>query len=487
MNAFLVTGSPNGIKSIPIHKLPEDAWRYITGQAQYGDDKQDVYSLYERVAWLYRGVEARCNALGGVPMAVHKGGEEGEEIPEHNLPFEIALSDLLNTVYRHYILSGAWYIWIQRSAIGTVQEVRTFHPRTMTPKYDQTYGLVGFKRSLGGNVQEQFYPAEDVGYLLKPSHKDETGIGVPDAVVALRAAGVLANMDVFSGAYFEQGAINPTIISVTDGTSEPDKARIQDWYRRTLTKLKNAFTVNVVSGEVKATTIGYPLKDLAAKELTDSKREDVATALGVPQSILFSNAANFATANQDDLHFYDKTVLPDGYRFVRELNRYLFTPLGYHLKLHPERMEIYQKWESEKAYAVTALVQSEIMERYEARENFNLSPVPTPPDGWEAYEKAHPQKVKTNKLGTPDSPEELVAELVTPEESKAVKFIAELGQWEKMARNRFKENKPHKARDFKAERIPNTLAAAIRGQLSTAKADDLTGIFANARAWVGYP
>lgn len=466
-----------GLKSIPLNSLPPEAWRVVVGDN--GSIDNSILARYEDVPWLYRGIEARCNALSGMPFAIHKGGESGDELEEGTLPFEVELSDLLNQLYRYYILFGAWYLFIGKNRAKFIKDVRPLHPKTITPKYDEMQGLTHFIRKLG--TREITLQTDDMAWLFKPPHKSETGIGISDAMVALKAAGIIHAMDNYERGYFENGAINPTLVSVAPGVQKSDKERLEAWYRRALTGVKNAFKISVIenAGDLKTVSLGYAMKDLAAPELNAQKREDIATALGVPQTVLFSNAANYATALQDDLHFYEKTIVPDALRFERALNNDLFKPLGYCFKFHKERMEIYQRLEAEKSASVVTLYEKGIMTLAEVREHMNLAPLPE-------------DEIEI----TPEPPKELPAETAddsdddeTPEGVvKSSPVTSDLIRWRDKAMKRLSEGKPGKAIEFESDAIPVSLAAAIRGGLEAIKStDDVKHLFADAMQWVAYP
>ena len=138
---------------------------------------------------------------------------------------------------------------------------------------------------------------------------------------------MLYNMDVFGSMFFERGAINPTVVTIQgfDRLQEAEQQRVRSWFDRTMTGLRNAFSVLPLATETSIQQLGSGIGDLTVPDLTDAKRQDISTALGIPQSLLFSNASNYATARQDDLHFYDKTILPQA-RFISEkLNQQLFS------------------------------------------------------------------------------------------------------------------------------------------------------------------
>jgi hypothetical protein len=52
------------------------------------------------------------------------------------------------------------------------------------------------------------------------------------------------------------------------------------------------------------------MESLTNSELTTERRQSIATALGVPHSIVAADAANFATAQQDEINFLNNCIIP---------------------------------------------------------------------------------------------------------------------------------------------------------------------------------
>lgn len=363
------------IKSIPLSAVrPETLANWFSWAGQE-NEKPLVADMYTNVPWLYRGVNAICNAVVSMPHSLHKGSEDGEEVDPNTLDFATHIDDLLDIFTGHLLFYGACYGIVERNKFGIARDFRPYDPKTITPMYDAEQGFTGVKRSVNG---KEYKVTVDDGlfYTWIPNRTGELGAGVSDVQAALAAAGVLRNIDIYADMYFKNGAVNPTLISVEGGSTLPaDVERLKAWYKRMLSGVRKAFGIEMINGKISAQTIGYALKDLATTELTSSKREDVSTALGIPQTLLFSNAANYATAQQDDLHFYDKTVKPKAIRLQNALNKQVYEKMGYYLKFHPERMEMYQQQEEQKSASVVSLYQAGIMTLDEVREHMNLAPL----------------------------------------------------------------------------------------------------------------
>ncbi len=466
------------LKSIPLQNLPPEAFTVVVGDGAIVQG--GVIDRYETIPWLYRGVEARCNALGGVPFAIHKGDIKGPEVAVETLSFKTNIPDLLNAIYRDYILTAQWYVWVGTNDANYVKELRRFIPSSITPQYNTMSGIEYFKRKLKEETVK--IPVDEMIYLMRPSSRSEVGAGVSDAKVALAAAGVIGNLDNYAAAHFNNGALNPTLISTQGQVQEVDRARFKSWMKRIFGRgAKNAFTAEVVEGDFKVTTLGYPIKDLMAKELNDSKREDIATALGVPQTLLFSNAANYATALQDDLHFYDKTIRPDGTRFEHVFNEKLFHPLGLHFAFHWERMEIYQLQKSQQVQALVSFVSADILDKNEVREEL----------GYEPRQAAAPAAVTTDSNESQPPTDSAAIEPVVKSHTHVrdeTPLVTDLTRWQKVAVSRLREGKPAKALEFESAAIRPSLMASIKGALETVKnAADVKHIFADAIEWAAYP
>lgn len=467
MNAFLLSAT----KSIPIQALPEEAWTYLTGKSS--PEGTDAAARYANVPYLFRAITLRTQALAALPYSWHmedEGGDEMESDPP--FPFECELSHLLAHLEMSVLLYGAGYVLKERNRGRVVKSLRVLHPASIVPEYDEQQGIKGYKRTIGGQVV--YLQPDEVIPVWTPPIGAEIGYGVGEAQVALRAAGVLYNLDEFATRFFAQGAVNPTVISVPQTTLPADQERLQSWYKRMLTGVKKAFTLTVVSGDVKATQLGYPVNQLATPELTASKRQDICTALGIPQSLMDSNAANYATARQDDLHFYGKTVVPRAEMIADALNDGLFEPLGYALVFHPERLECYQAQEADKAQGLTSLVQAGILTVDEARARLELPPLNDPEEMTNDPE--------TPEQESPDMPPEM-ADSETEDE-----LMPEMRRWQAVIRKRYAEGKPEKALTFKSDVIPAPLMAAIKAQLEDAtEFAEALAIVSSVVNWNDYP
>jgi phage portal protein BeeE len=141
--------------------------------------------------------------------------------------------------------------------------------------------------------------------------------------------------------------------------------------------IRNAFSVIPLSTKTSAVNLMQPLDKMGMAEMTKTQREAINTALGVPQSLVLSNAANFATATQDVYNFYDTTVVPLTQILEEQLNERLYIPRGYRLQFRPERLEVYQQIEYTKAEKLNGMLDRNVISiaEYRAAIGYSAKPI----------------------------------------------------------------------------------------------------------------
>lgn len=345
----------DGIKSVRLDDLPPEAWRVIAGDS---DTSAEAQRLYETVAFLYRCVEVRANALVALPWAVQRNDSDIWTNADGALPAELAalsdIPDLLWQTEAAMCLAGEAFWHKIETRARRLLEVRWLSPSTITPVWDADAGLIGYKRALPNRAPQPMSVEEVVHFWLRGMH--ETKPRRSPAEAASIAARVIYNTDLFTAGFFERGAIKATLLTVDGNPLPAERERIKSWWRRFMAGVKNAFTAEVVAASVKPVVVGDGIGELANTALTAEKREDIATAMGVPHSLVLSNAANYATSQQDELNFYNLTIVPEARLIERQINRQLFEPLGLRFQFRPEELSVYQEDETQRAQAFSLYV-----------------------------------------------------------------------------------------------------------------------------------
>lgn len=354
MAAKLYSLNGNSVKGISL----TDAQSWIdAGFTDWWLDKATLTpsSAYSMSGWVFRCVNIRANAVAALPWALYRGDTEIADSTGDNRSMINGLDWIDDLPTMLYLAEGAMSIlgvayWYKMRTRGKqINELKWLAPDTMTPRWSRD-GLQYFERKIGSDTLH--LPTDDVIYFRYPNPLHETEPGVSPVAAALADVGVIVNLTEFAAQFFKRGAIRSTLLTVDGMPPEGEKQRLKSWWQRVIGGIGNAFAAEVVSAAVTPVVIGDGVESLNNESLTAEKRESISTALGVPHSLVMSNAANFATAEADRLNFYDTTVIPVSRIVERVLNKQLFDAMGYRFEFRPEALSIYQENEEQRADAV---------------------------------------------------------------------------------------------------------------------------------------
>lgn len=351
----------DGMKASLLWDEETDAWTYYSG-----GPKTDVQRYYQGIPTIFRGVGKIAQAVGAMPFEIY--GKSGDEPIDTSQEYTNALGwmpspkSLFEIASKSIDLMGvAYFLMMKQVGTSAVKELRYVVSKSITPKFHEKTGeLIGFERVV--NEIKKFYEPKDILYMwMQDPYKEQGPPEAFPAVAAMRAAGVLANLDDFISVYFERGAVRPMVVSAKGIPQKEERERMEKWFTQLLGGIKNAMRWKVFNADtVSIDQVGDGLSELRDVELTTQRREDIAVALGIPYTILYPEAANFATAKQDKLTFYEDTIVPRC-KFISEvMNEQIFEPMGKRLEFHPETLDIYQEDEAERSDSLANLVNAGI-------------------------------------------------------------------------------------------------------------------------------
>lgn len=421
--------------------------------------------LYSSVPYLYRLVQLRCDTLSSVPVELYdiKDGDRQEPQP---WPYPTSLQELLWRWEASALLSGAAYGEIVTNNSGYQKDVRYRNPFNMSVRYAD--GRMNFKQN-GANaiwtndivkgVYQMFYLAEfDPAQDLLP--------GVSAGKASNIDAKLLYALAKFPELYFEGGAMPVTLLGI-DSTDKNEITRVEEWFKRSATALKNAFRVlGIRAGSITPTTLTPKLKDLMMPELSAEAKHNLAIAFGVPKTLLDSEAANYATAVEDRKSFYTETILPRCRKYESVLNEQLLSKDRLQIVFNVNEIDLFQEDENKRAELIQSLTLAGLpIELAMELAGYNLS------DAQMAMLTTHQEQQDTEDI---------------PAKADTTAFTAELARWQRMADKRIKEGR--EIRTFETDIIPRSLHASIDGALETARStDDVKAIFEQASTWEAYP
>lgn len=485
-------------KSIPLNALPEAAWEVINGKAHGDDNDMDERELRKSVATLRRCLDIRADSVSSVPWVVTDESDNElwtseDPLPPPDLAWADDLNSLLNLTELSLCIHSEAFWHIQRAKkfgkpVPPVSALRWLAARTMEPVWDKDAGLTHFLRQLSPNDKRRL-ELENVVYIWSQDPDEETKPASSPLMAAASAARVLANMDGFIAAFWARGAIKATLLTLHGNPAPQEKSRLREWWNRAFNGKDNAFATEVVNADaVTPVTIGEGVKELSNADLTDEKQQQIAIAFGIPLSMLFKNAANFATASQDKRNFYDETILPELKVIERPVNRTLFNPFGYRFRFRYDSMDIYQEDEQKRADAFAQYVAAG-MKRSVAGEMLGVKlPVGMTYAMLDEYD---PRPISLSSAGQPTPEAFQTAEEGQGDASgnasgggtpkKSLNTIDEdLRKWERKALNRLNRGQSAAA-PFESDVIPSHISGMVAVSLLRASnAEEVKAVFEEA-------
>ncbi|NJN65463.1 MAG: phage portal protein [Chloroflexaceae bacterium] len=359
----------DGVKSVPLSHPDSGGWLDFFGEDEHAMGDFSVGRAYCLVPYLYRAVDARARAVAGMPWSLYRLGESRPLAPNMPSPASGMVRGMRQRLYLTEValcVYGTAYWLLETNRAGWNMTPRWVVPTSIVPQVDPQAGLTGFERHWSGGIRQ--LGLEEVVWFWMPGLACEVGPGVAPAQVALASARLLHHLDRFIEGFFRRGAIRATLLTVEGNPPAAELERLQSWWRRLVSGARNAWESVAVRNTVKPVTIGDGLGDIQNRELTTQAREDVCAALGVPHSLLSADAASYATSQSDRLNFYDQTVVPQTQLIEEVINEHYLARMGLRMEFEPDKLEVYQKAEVEKARSLVTLVQGGLMTVAEARE-----------------------------------------------------------------------------------------------------------------------
>lgn len=321
----------------------DDLDQWMDAQRAAGSAEHEAYA---QVPWLYRCVQLRANALSVVPRSYRKGETAIEYPLDYQMPRLLWLTEAALCIY------GAAY-WLKMRNRANVEGYRWLVPTSIKVLTDEDKGLTGFERRPGSTTVIKYKP-EDLVYFWQPNLKAEVGPGVSPVSAALTAAHLGEYANLFAEGFFKRGAIPATLLVVEGNPPPQELERLETWWRRMLQGVRHAWETVAVRASVKPQIIGQPVKDLAMPELTSVARQQIAVALGIPQTLI-EDAANYATASEHRVEFYENTVAPECELIQSVLNEQVFKSQGQEFAFTIQDLDVMQEDEAKRAASLKAL------------------------------------------------------------------------------------------------------------------------------------
>jgi HK97 family phage portal protein len=312
-----------------------------------------------KIALSFRALDMIAGAVSRMPLHIWRGDED---VTKAELPRYWA--DLQYRLCESYLLFNAAYALKENNVYGANVKWRFLVTPAMTIKTDPVSGaLTGFTY----NNQPIDNYEKKLLWWWWPNILAEVGPGSGPTNAALSDAALIKYLTEFATAYFQRGGFPVTLLQLGGPITQTEQEKIESWWNSMIAGVKRAFRAVLITNKITTTQIGSNIKDTIAPDLYQQSAHNVAIAYGIPISMLMSDAANYATAQQDVVTFYENTAIPIAERMIEVWNERVFEPQGLTIMLAPEELEAMQAAELQKAQALSSLVGGPILTRAEAR------------------------------------------------------------------------------------------------------------------------
>ena len=272
-------------------------------------DPSKALSSYGLHSWTHAAVSRQAQDLAALSLKLMTGkGADAQQIDVH--PF-LELMEFPSTTMDYYLFAeqvlidlrltgNAYMLLLGASAIPS--SIVRLHPGLVEITSDES-GITGYAYDTGAG-QKVVYPVDRVIHMRNASYKSgpqsQYGTGVVE-VLAMDIDSDLNSLKLSSEAS-KRG--HPSILlSPTDPADIWDSARrkaILDQYQG----LAKAGGAMALSGQANITPLKLSPKDMEFKTSREMARQSVGAVVGTPSTILTLESANYATARQAAISYY---------------------------------------------------------------------------------------------------------------------------------------------------------------------------------------
>jgi HK97 family phage portal protein len=314
---------------------------------------------YAKVPLIRRAVELRCNSLASLPFEVLN--QAGDPV---GWQFDTEFRELLWQTEAALLITGAAY-WLKTGGVLELAGRRRVrladpifvNPHTVRVDYNQGSDTVTFVQEVGGQPVVR-WQRDEVVYFREYNPTDDIKPGVGAVENAILSAEIMHALNQFAYYYFDGGAMPVVLLGVESNVSRDEIDKLQNYFKRMMTGLKNAMRVIGIRGGITPQVLTPPLDTLAMPELSTEARQQVAWSFGVPLTLL-TDAANYATAENHRLSFYQETIVPRAHQLAATINREFYGGV-YELVWQEEQLDLFQTDEASRAGSLQQLVNAGI-------------------------------------------------------------------------------------------------------------------------------
>jgi hypothetical protein len=266
------------------------------------DEQVPADELASKEAWTSAALARRGDTLLSIPHAWVRG-----ETDLDDAPFTISEATLFRQIDKALqIKPNGAFVYKLRTAGGKLLRLIWLDPDKIEPDWKTAThedGVVRFWRE-GKAGKRDPVAAQDVLWFSREGMGELRPDPAPLEGVRLNAE-TLYNIARMEDSFFEGSALPYMLINVPAGTPAVEQERVESRFNRIFNSMRNPREIKTIAVRegVTVQVLSFTPNDLALGDTVARHRQAILARMQVPESIVMSNAANYATAMSDKLGF----------------------------------------------------------------------------------------------------------------------------------------------------------------------------------------
>lgn len=452
----------DGLKNIELPQYPDSAWTFKSNPP---DDVN--MELWANVAAVYRVVQMTADAIAGMPFAfvMNKQDWDVSDDYQNKLGWLPNPQEMFRLWRQSLFMTNEAYGFMESGP----RKLRYIVQDTIEPVVSAAAGVVAFRRTLDNRTTEYPYQQGSPKNRIIPIwRQDFTTELLPSKNTELNAliqsAGILFYTDFFVRDFYKRGGVIPSIIGVKGVTNQVQQEKVERAFDKLIRNIYK-YVAQVWNAEaVTVTPLGQGVESLQKTTLYENALSNVAMAAGMPLSLLLSNSANYATAREEKLTWFNNSIVPYSTWFAEVMNRELFEPYGVKIDFRPELTDEGQEDEVMRADAFSKYVSAGVPKSVAAQ--IVGIELPADMEFEDLDEEEEPEEPEVTEM--PMQPQEDVEDEPLPVRALTIDELNELRVWRDVALRKAKKSEDITfAYEYHYGGLPEDIETTIKSRLSS--------------------